>query len=238
MTIPARGRRDRVPRRRPVAERPVACTAMVDIDAAIGFVVARGTRWTGRGCRRLRSGVAPADDILANVEVGQTGQRRLAGRWRRHVASIDATCFRLAEMDDLRRSTARPRSGRWTGWPAASAWTAPGRRTGPGRLRPAVGQARRPGGAVLPDRERRVLAGGRAGRAPRRSPTPTRRDDGPYDEPLTRGRAGASGTRSTTPGPGPGSSSPAGWRRGAAPHRVVLRVGPDPVRAGRPGRRP
>jgi hypothetical protein len=73
---------------------------MVDIDAAIGFVVARGDAVDRARLSSLRTHAAPPEDVLANVEAGQLAN----GGWPAGdltVASIDATCFRLAEIDDL-----------------------------------------------------------------------------------------------------------------------------------------
>jgi hypothetical protein len=74
---------------------------MVDIDAAVGFVVARGD-WVDRA--RLswaRAGIPPADEVLEHVEAGQL----LTGGWPAQegdqVASVDATCYRLGEIDSL-----------------------------------------------------------------------------------------------------------------------------------------
>jgi Prenyltransferase and squalene oxidase repeat len=83
---------------------------MVDIAAAIGYVVARGDAVDRARLSWLRTGLVPGDDILSNVEVGQTR----AGGWPAQegtdIASVDATCFRLGELDDLgglRRPAAR-----------------------------------------------------------------------------------------------------------------------------------
>ena len=87
---------------------------MVDIDAAIGFVVARGDAVDRARLSNVRSGVAPADDVLANVEAGQLAN----GGWPAGgltVASIDATCFRLAEIDDL-NGLDRPAAKRALDW--------------------------------------------------------------------------------------------------------------------------
>jgi hypothetical protein len=73
---------------------------MVDIDAAVGFVVARGDAVDRARLSSLRSSVSPPEDVIANVEAGQLAN----GGWPAGdltVASIDATCFRLAEIDDL-----------------------------------------------------------------------------------------------------------------------------------------
>jgi hypothetical protein len=74
---------------------------MVDIDAAVGFVVARGDAVDRARLSHLRTGTPPAAEVFEHVE---RGQNELGG-WRAQpddvVASIDATCFRLAELDDL-----------------------------------------------------------------------------------------------------------------------------------------
>ena len=61
---------------------------MVDIDAAIGYVVAKGDAVDRARLAYLRSGIAPSADILAKVEGGQTAE----GGWqhrldRRHLLS-------------------------------------------------------------------------------------------------------------------------------------------------------
>ncbi len=90
---------------------------MVDMDAAIGFVVAHGDNVDRARLSWLCSGTVPAQDILAKVEMGQAPSGGWPALWAGDVASVDATCFRLAELDDLdglRRPAAR----------AALAWLA------------------------------------------------------------------------------------------------------------------
>jgi hypothetical protein len=108
----------------------------------------------------LRAGIAPSEDILGHVEMGLIGTGGWSAHWESDVASIDATCFRLRELDDLGGLTRTParRSIDWLGQPAA-----PRRHLGRGRQAgvlggPGLGQARRSRGPLLPDRERRVLA--------------------------------------------------------------------------------
>uniref|UniRef100_A0A7L6B7R6 Prenyltransferase/squalene oxidase-like repeat protein n=1 Tax=Micromonospora robiginosa TaxID=2749844 RepID=A0A7L6B7R6_9ACTN len=74
---------------------------MVDLEAAIGFVVAHGDAVDRARMSRLRSGAPVSPDLLDAAESGQT----LSGGWPAvlggEVASVDATCFRLSELDDL-----------------------------------------------------------------------------------------------------------------------------------------
>jgi hypothetical protein len=74
---------------------------MVDIDAAIGYVVARGDAVDRARLSFVRTGSSPAEEIVRHIETGQTP----AGGWPAQgggdVASVDATCFRLAELDEL-----------------------------------------------------------------------------------------------------------------------------------------
>ncbi len=88
---------------------------MVDIDAAIGFVVARGDAVDRARLSHLRTGAVPADDVLEQIERGQTP----VGGWPAtpdgHVPSVDATCFRLAELDDL-SGLSRPAAARALRW--------------------------------------------------------------------------------------------------------------------------
>jgi hypothetical protein len=74
---------------------------MVDIDAAIGYVVARGDFVDRARLTWLRTGVTPGEDIFAHVERGQTQIGGWPAQWAGDVPSVDATCFRLAELDDL-----------------------------------------------------------------------------------------------------------------------------------------
>jgi hypothetical protein len=74
---------------------------MVDIDAAIGFVVARGDAVDRARLSSLRTGASPPDEILVNVEGGQLPNGGWPAGYDTSVASVDATCFRLAEIDDV-----------------------------------------------------------------------------------------------------------------------------------------
>jgi len=88
---------------------------MVDIDAAIGFVVARGDAVDRARLSFLRTGSTPSEDIYSSIEGGQTP----AGGWPAQggdtLPSIDATCFRLAEIDDL-DGLGRPTAKRALDW--------------------------------------------------------------------------------------------------------------------------
>ncbi len=74
---------------------------MVDLDGAIGFVVAHGDVIDRARLSWLRSGQPPGADVLAKAEMGQAPAGAWPGFWAGDVASIDATCFRLGELDDL-----------------------------------------------------------------------------------------------------------------------------------------
>jgi hypothetical protein len=74
---------------------------MADLDAAIGYVVAHGDAVDRARLSWLCSNTPPPDDILDKAEVGQARKGGWPALWNSHVASIDATCFRLAELDDL-----------------------------------------------------------------------------------------------------------------------------------------
>jgi hypothetical protein len=81
---------------------------VVDLDAAIGFVVAKGDPVDRARLSYLRSGVQPGEVIFNAAEAGVT----LGGGWPAfytgRVPSIDATCFRLGQLDDLGGLTRRP----------------------------------------------------------------------------------------------------------------------------------
>ena len=88
---------------------------MVDIDAAIGYVVARGTRWTAPGCPTCAPEHRRRPRSSHHVERGQTETGGWPAQWGGDVASIDATCFRLAELDDL-AGLSRPSAVRALRW--------------------------------------------------------------------------------------------------------------------------
>jgi len=74
---------------------------MVDVDAAIGFVVAHGDQVDRARLSWLRSGTPPPLDLVTKVEMGQSPSGGWPAFWGGDVPSVDATCFRLAELDDL-----------------------------------------------------------------------------------------------------------------------------------------
>lgn len=91
---------------------------MVDLDAAIGFVVAHGDAVDRARLSRLRTGAPVPDDLLDAAEAGQAP----GGGWPAvldgEVASVDATCFRLSELDDL-GGLGRPAARHALDWLAA-----------------------------------------------------------------------------------------------------------------------
>jgi len=88
---------------------------VIDIDAAIGFVVARGDTVDRARLSYLRTGALPNPSILEIAEGGQTREGGWPAFWADGVASIDATCFRLAELDDL-SALGRPAARRALDW--------------------------------------------------------------------------------------------------------------------------
>nr|WP_231921165.1 prenyltransferase/squalene oxidase repeat-containing protein [Micromonospora auratinigra] len=91
---------------------------MVDLDAAIGFVVAHGDAVDRARLSRLRTGTPVPPDLLDAAEAGQAP----GGGWPAvlggEVASVDATCYRLAELDDL-GGLSRPAARHALDWLAA-----------------------------------------------------------------------------------------------------------------------
>ncbi|MBB5116402.1 hypothetical protein FHU28_006241 [Micromonospora echinospora] len=91
---------------------------MVDLDAAIGFVVAHGDAVDRARLSRLRTGAPVPPGLLDAAESGKAP----GGGWPAvldgEVASIDATCFRLAELDDL-GALGRPAARHALDWLAA-----------------------------------------------------------------------------------------------------------------------
>jgi hypothetical protein len=86
---------------RSVGGKEIRLSVVVDLDAAIGFVVAKGDPVDRARLSYLRTGNPPSDELLQGCEAGQT----LVGGWPAFYSgrtpSIDATCFRLALLDDL-----------------------------------------------------------------------------------------------------------------------------------------
>jgi hypothetical protein len=81
------------------ADGTVSC--VVDLDAAIGFVVAHGDAVDRARLTCLRTGTPPPPEVLSSVEVGAVPVGGWPATWGGAVPSIDATCFRLSELDDL-----------------------------------------------------------------------------------------------------------------------------------------
>ncbi|WP_027341840.1 prenyltransferase/squalene oxidase repeat-containing protein [Hamadaea tsunoensis] len=88
---------------------------MIDIDAAIGFVVAKGDHVDRARLSYLRTGALPAEAVLERAENGQAYNGGWPAFWAEQVASVDATCFHLAELDDL-GALGRPSARRALDW--------------------------------------------------------------------------------------------------------------------------
>ncbi|HEY2672701.1 MAG TPA: squalene--hopene cyclase [Rugosimonospora sp.] len=88
---------------------------MVDIERAVGYVVSHGDPVDRARLSWLRGGVAPQPDVLERAEAGQTPDGGWPAARGAEVASIDATCFRLAELDDL-GALDRPPARRALAW--------------------------------------------------------------------------------------------------------------------------
>ena len=94
-------------------------SAVVDLDAAIGFVVAHGDAVDRARLVLAAHRHAPRPPSCSTTaEVGQTADGGWPATWGGDVASIDATCFRLAELDDL-GALGRPAARRALDWLAA-----------------------------------------------------------------------------------------------------------------------
>ncbi|MEU4472163.1 prenyltransferase/squalene oxidase repeat-containing protein [Micromonospora sp. NPDC023888] len=91
---------------------------MVDLEAAIGFVVAHGDAVERARLSWLRNGTAVPVGLLEIAEVGQSPDGGWPATWGGGTASIDATCFRLAELDDL-GALSRPAARRALDWLAS-----------------------------------------------------------------------------------------------------------------------
>jgi hypothetical protein len=74
---------------------------VVDIDAAIGYVVAHGDPVERARLSFLRTGAKPPPAVLERLEDNQLAGGGWPAAGDGSVPSIDATCYRLAELDDL-----------------------------------------------------------------------------------------------------------------------------------------
>jgi hypothetical protein len=74
---------------------------MADLDAAIGYVVAHGDSVDRARLSYLRSGTTPSLDVLEKAEFGDLPGGGWPALSSSAVPSVDATCFRLAELADL-----------------------------------------------------------------------------------------------------------------------------------------
>jgi hypothetical protein len=74
---------------------------VVDIDAAIGYVVAHGDPVERARLSFLRAGTAPPPHVIERIAAGQTPSGGWPASTDGTVPSVDATCFRLGELDDL-----------------------------------------------------------------------------------------------------------------------------------------
>jgi hypothetical protein len=84
------------------------------MDAAIGFVVAKGDPVERARLSYLRTGAAPSEEVLAKAELGQAAEGGWPAVWGQ-VPSVDATCFHLTELDDL-GALDRPAARRAMDW--------------------------------------------------------------------------------------------------------------------------
>ncbi|MDG4806328.1 terpene cyclase/mutase family protein [Micromonospora sp. WMMD1120] len=91
---------------------------MVDLEAAIGFVVAHGDAVDRARLSWLRNGTVAPAALLETAEVGQSSDGGWPATWGGEVSSIDATCFRLGELDDL-GALGRPAARRALDWLAS-----------------------------------------------------------------------------------------------------------------------
>ena len=74
---------------------------MVDIDAAIGYVVAHGDPVERARLSFLRTRQTPPAQIIERIVTGQLDSGGWPASGDGTISSVDATCFRLNELDDL-----------------------------------------------------------------------------------------------------------------------------------------
>jgi hypothetical protein len=92
---------------------------MVDLDAAIGYVVAHGDAVDRARLSYLRSRTEPSTDILEKAESGDLPNGGWPPLASSATPSVDATCFRLSELADL-GALQRPAALKALGWLARS----------------------------------------------------------------------------------------------------------------------
>jgi hypothetical protein len=83
------------------SETRCSVTGVVDIDAAIGYVVAHGDPVERARLSYLRTGQPPDPLVIGRITAGQSEAGGWSATTNAEVDSIDATCFRLNELDDL-----------------------------------------------------------------------------------------------------------------------------------------
>jgi Prenyltransferase and squalene oxidase repeat len=76
-------------------------TTVVDIDAAIGYVVAHGDPVERARLSFLRARTPPPPQVVDRIAEGQLASGGWPASGDGTVASVDATCYRLGELDDL-----------------------------------------------------------------------------------------------------------------------------------------
>ncbi|AEV81623.1 squalene-hopene cyclase [Actinoplanes sp. SE50] len=93
---------------------------MVDIDAAIGYVVAHGDPVERARLHYLRTGQPASPEIIDRLSGGQMSEGGWPASADGQVPSVDATCFRLSELDDLGGLQAGPVAERALTWLASA----------------------------------------------------------------------------------------------------------------------
>lgn len=74
---------------------------VVDIDAAIGYVVAHGDSVERARLSYIRARTTPPEQVVERITAEQTPSGGWPASGDGTMPSVDATCFRLAELDDL-----------------------------------------------------------------------------------------------------------------------------------------
>jgi hypothetical protein len=74
---------------------------VVDIDAAVGYVVAHGDPVERARLSYLRTRMTPPRQVIERITAGQTPSGGWPASGDGCIPSVDATCFRLGELDDL-----------------------------------------------------------------------------------------------------------------------------------------
>lgn len=74
---------------------------MIDLQKAVEFVSSRGSQVEQARLNYLLSGERPSQEVVASLFAGQRSDGGWSPFWAQDYSSLDATCFRLAQAEQL-----------------------------------------------------------------------------------------------------------------------------------------